>query len=182
MNDQTNPADPFDAIITHSDEPSPVSHRACAPPPAGEQPEQDSRHNADALEHLRREIIAQPFRESERHSELAALNAQRKPLSPAINIPDRLRSDQASAASASWHELDKLALIRAATWIVQADGYGIGITGAELDGIASRDPERIAATSRQIVRRLSEFVSAPDADAMAVSGSEALGGILPNPE
>lgn len=182
MNDQSNPADPFGAIITHSDEPSPVTHHASAPASAGEQPEQDSRHNAEALEHLRREIIAQPFREPERCAELAALNAQRKPLSPAINIPDRLNSDQASAASASWHELDKLALIRAAAWIVQADGYGIGVTGGELDSIASREPVRIARTARQIVRRLSEIVTTPEADAMAVSGSEALAAILPTPE
>ncbi|MBE3637212.1 hypothetical protein [Mangrovicoccus algicola] len=180
MNDQTNPADPFGAIITHNDEPSPVINHSSAS--AGEQPEQDSRHNADALEHLRREIIAQPFRESERHCELAVLNAQRKPLSPAINIPERLRSDQASAASAAWGELDKLALIRAASWIVHADGYGIGITIGELDGIASRTPERIASTARQIVRRLSEIVTAPEADAMAISGSQALAGILRMPE
>ncbi|MBN7783672.1 hypothetical protein JYP51_01995 [Ponticoccus gilvus] len=180
MNDQTTPADPFGRVVHHDDEAAPVSHHVSAP--TAPEDEQDSRHNAAALEHLRREIIAQPFREPERSAELAALNSQRKPLSPAINVPDRLRSDQSSAASAAWGELDKLALIRAAAWIVQADGYGIGITGGELDGIASREPERIAATSRQIVRRLSEIVSAPDADAMAVSGSEALSGILPSPE
>ncbi len=178
MNDQTTPADPFGHAFRHDDEATPVSHYVSAP--AAPEDEQDSRHNAAALEHLRREIIAQPFREPERSAELAAMNAQRKPLSPAINIPDRLNSDQASAASASWHDLDKLALIRAAAWIVQADGYGFGITSYELDGIASREPERIPSTARQIVRRLSEIVSTPDADAMAVSGSQALAGILPN--
>lgn len=180
MNDQTTPADPFGHVVHHHDEATPVSHHVSVP--AAPEDEQDSRHNADALEHLRREIIAQPFRKPERSAELAALNAQRKPLSPAINIPDRLNSDQASASSAAWSELDKLALTRAAVWIVQVDGYGIGITGGELGDIASRDPERIASTARQIVRRLSEIVTAPEADAMAISGSQALAGILHMPE
>lgn len=162
MNDQTTPDDPFDG-----------------PAPAKTQAEQDNRHNAAALEHLRREIIAQPFNAQERMAELKAMNAQRKTLSPATNIPERLKSDMASAASEAWNELDKLALIRAAGWIVQADGFGVGITATELDALASRNPERIGITARKIVRRLSEIVTAPDADATAVSGSEALAGILP---
>lgn len=128
--------------------------------PTTERPEQDNRHNAAGTAALRREITAE------------GLDAESS---------DKTDRDRWTA-SQYWSELDRLALIRAAVWITHADGFGIGITNSELDAIASREPERITLAARQILRRLSQTVTAPDADAMAVSGSEALAGILPTPE
>lgn len=138
--------------------------------------------NAAALGHLRREIIAGPFDEAEQRARLVAMNGQRKLFEPEIDISESLRDGQASAASAEWDDLDKLAMTRAAVWIVQADGFGVSISSSEHAEIASRDPERIAISARKIVRRLSETVAAPDADATVVSGSDALAEIMPKAE
>lgn len=77
--------------------------------------------------------------------------------------------------------LDRLALTRAAVWIAQADGYGTGVTYDECKGLRdSRAATMIPATARAIILRLSEVVTAPDADGLAVARSEALAGILPD--
>lgn len=144
------------ALITpaaHSDQPSPVTHHNVSPPAD----EQDNRHNPEGYAALRREIMAET-------------------LDTGGTDPDRW------TRSAHWSELDHLALTRAAIWVAHADGYGLGITKAEATALTSRDPEAVRGTARRIVRRLSEIVAPPEADGQAVSGSEALSGIMPKAE
>ncbi|UWQ54997.1 hypothetical protein [Leisingera caerulea] len=122
-----------------------------------EQPEQDNSYSADAVAVLKREILAET-----------------------LDSESDKRDPERWTTSGRWSELDRLALSRAAIWIAHADGYGIGITEQEAADLSSRDQERIAPAARRIVRRLSETVTAPDADATAVTCSEALSGLLPD--
>ncbi|UXX82355.1 hypothetical protein [Roseovarius pelagicus] len=144
--------DPFE-VVAHSDRPSPDTHPHVSPPAD----EQDNTHNPEGYAALRREVMAET-------------------LDTGGTDPDRW------TRSAPWSELDHLALVRAATWVTHADGYGVGITMMEADGLTCRNPDIIRRTARRIVRRLSEIVAPPEADGQAVSGSEALSGIMPKPK
>ncbi|WP_411351209.1 hypothetical protein PNH50_12370 [Leisingera aquaemixtae] len=159
MHDNHAFPDPFDVGAVRHDEPDHPYGHTVMPPVTQTETEQDHRHNATGWAALRRELFAKTLDADSTDKD-----------------PDRW------TASAHWSDLDHDALNRAITWVVQADGFGVGITEPEAAALASRNPAIIPLTARRIVRRLAEIVPAPEADAIAVIGSKALSGILPKTE
>lgn len=146
-------------------------------------PAQQAKANIMALERLRIEIAGRPLDAVAVVETVREQNAGRDWRSPEQDAREVLRRRQAVAASTNWSDLDRLAMVRAGVWIAHADGYGQGVTYAEVAALRRTGyPEGIAAAAREIVLRLSQIVAAPDADGLALARSDALSGIVARDE
>lgn len=69
-----------------------------------------------------------------------------------------------AAIRAKPEDLDRIAMIRAAIWIVAADGFGQGVTKQEAGALS--DTTQAPAASRRIIKRLDKLMDPPQADQM----------------
>lgn len=147
--------------------------------------EQQAKANAGALDMLRHHLTAPALDAARIRAEVMRHNQSRKAGIGGADLDAEAEIERRGAdyAAADWSHLDRLAITRAAIWITHADGLGSGVTYPEYKALRKpRAAGEIPATARAIIRRLSETVTPPDADGLALARSDALAGIVANDE
>lgn len=148
-------------------------------------PEHQAKANSGALAALRHQLNASTLDTDRIRAEVIRHNQSRKAGVGTVDLDAdaEIARRGADYAAADWSHLDRLAITRAAIWITHADGLGSGVTYPEYKALRKpRAAGEIPATARAIIRRLSETVTPPDADGLALAQSDALAGIVTRAE